>query len=128
MPSRPTDPMPISPYAHMHFPAGDTMTPHLMGKADLHIHTSHGDGLDSIDICTGYKIGDRTVTEFPSDLNTCGPITPIYESWPGWTTPTKGALARVCGKPWRVRGAWLVRLFAPIAIKWRSIWIIAVST
>ncbi len=49
------------------------------------------DGLETIEICTGYRIGDRTVTEFPSDLNTCGPITPIYESWPGWTTPTKGA-------------------------------------
>jgi predicted metal-dependent phosphoesterase TrpH len=33
----------------MHFAAGDTMTPHLMGNADLHIHTSHGDGLDSIE-------------------------------------------------------------------------------
>src|SRR6188508_2096413 len=32
------------------------------------------DGLASIDICTGYKIGDRTVSEFPSDLNSCGPI------------------------------------------------------
>src|SRR6187431_331192 len=49
------------------------------------------DGLETIEICTGYKIGDRTVTEFPSDLNSCGPITPIYESWPGWTAPTKGA-------------------------------------
>jgi len=49
------------------------------------------DGLDVIEICTGYRIGDRTVTEFPSDLNSCGPITPIYESWPGWTAPTKGA-------------------------------------
>ena len=49
------------------------------------------DDLKTIDICTGYRIGDRTVTEFPSDLNTCGPITPSYESWPGWTTPTKGA-------------------------------------
>jgi adenylosuccinate synthase len=49
------------------------------------------DGLETIEICTGYTIGDRTVSEFPSDLNTCGPITPIYESWPGWTTPTKGA-------------------------------------
>jgi adenylosuccinate synthase len=49
------------------------------------------DGMETIDICTGYKIADRTVTEFPSDLNTCGPITPIYESWPGWPTPTKGA-------------------------------------
>jgi len=49
------------------------------------------DGLETIEICTGYSIGDRTVTEFPSDLNTAGTITPIYESWPGWTTPTKGA-------------------------------------
>ncbi len=37
------------------------------------------DGLETIEICTGYTIGDRTVTEFPSDLNSCGPITPIYE-------------------------------------------------
>ncbi len=49
------------------------------------------DGLEKIEICTGYQIADRTVTEFPSDLNSCGPITPIYEAWPGWTTPTKGA-------------------------------------
>src|SRR6187455_3032455 len=49
------------------------------------------DGLEQIEICTGYKIGDRTVSEFPSDLNTCGPITPIYEAWPGWKSPTKGA-------------------------------------
>ena len=49
------------------------------------------DGIETIEICTGYKIGDRLVTEFPSDLNTCGPITPVYEQWPGWTAPTKGA-------------------------------------
>jgi adenylosuccinate synthase len=49
------------------------------------------DGLETIEICTGYKIGDRTVSDFPSDLNSCGPITPIYESHPGWTAPTKGA-------------------------------------
>ena len=48
------------------------------------------DGIEQIEICTGYRIGDRTVTEFPSDLNTAGTITPIYESWPGWTKPTKG--------------------------------------
>ena len=49
------------------------------------------DGLETIEICTGYTIGDRTVTEFPSDLNSCGSISPIYESWPGWSSPTKGA-------------------------------------
>jgi adenylosuccinate synthase len=49
------------------------------------------DGLDAIEICTGYQVGDRTITDFPSDLNSCGPIAPIYESWPGWKEPTKGA-------------------------------------
>ena len=48
------------------------------------------DGIDKIEICTGYSIGGKTVTEFPSDLQTCGPITPVYESWPGWKQPTKG--------------------------------------
>jgi adenylosuccinate synthase len=49
------------------------------------------DGLEQIEICTGYQIGGRIVSEFPSDLNSCGPITPIYESHAGWTAPTKGA-------------------------------------
>ena len=48
------------------------------------------DGLDSIDLCTGYRVGDRVLTEFPSDINMQGPYTPVYESWPGWSTPTKG--------------------------------------
>lgn len=48
------------------------------------------DGLEQIDICTGYRAGGRTITEFPSDLHALGPVEPIYESWPGWTSPTKG--------------------------------------
>jgi adenylosuccinate synthase len=48
------------------------------------------DGLEQIDICTGYTVGARTITDFPSDLNTIGAITPVYESWPGWSAPTKG--------------------------------------
>jgi adenylosuccinate synthase len=48
------------------------------------------DGLETIDICTGYQVGGRTITEFPSDINMQGPYTPVYESWPGWTTPSKG--------------------------------------
>ena len=48
------------------------------------------DGLEQIDICTGYRAGGRTMTEFPSNLHALGPVEPIYESWPGWTSPTKG--------------------------------------
>ncbi len=49
------------------------------------------DDLPVIEICTGYAVGDRILTEFPADLNTVGPCTPVYEQWPGWTKPTKGA-------------------------------------
>ncbi len=49
------------------------------------------DGLDEIKICTGYRIGSRTVTEFPADLASAGPCEPIYETVPGWKEPTRGA-------------------------------------
>jgi adenylosuccinate synthase len=48
------------------------------------------DGLETLDICTAYKCGDRTLTEFPSDLAQLVRCTPIYESMPGWKAPTKG--------------------------------------
>ncbi len=48
------------------------------------------DGVEQIRICTAYKCGDRTLTEFPSDLAQLCACTPIYESMPGWKTPTKG--------------------------------------
>ena len=48
------------------------------------------DGLERIDICTGYRAGDREVSEFPADLATAASCTPVYESWPGWQAPTRG--------------------------------------
>jgi len=48
------------------------------------------DGLETLDICTAYKCGDQTLTEFPSDLAQLLRCTPIYESMPGWKAPTKG--------------------------------------
>jgi adenylosuccinate synthase len=49
------------------------------------------DGLDQIEICTAYKCGDRTLTDFPSDLSQLTACQPVYESVPGWKTPTRGA-------------------------------------
>jgi len=49
------------------------------------------DGLERIEICTAYRCGSRTLTEFPSDLSQLAACEPIYESMPGWDTPTKGA-------------------------------------
>ena len=48
------------------------------------------DGLDELKICTGYRIGGRTVTEFPANL-AAESYEPIYETLPGWKEPTRGA-------------------------------------
>ena len=49
------------------------------------------DGLERIDICTAYRCGDRTLTEFPSDVRQLALCEPVYESMPGWTAPSAGA-------------------------------------
>ena len=48
------------------------------------------DGLEHVDICTAYTCGTRTLTEFPSDLAQLAACKPVYESMPGWSTPTRG--------------------------------------
>src|SRR5213083_1629143 len=51
------------------------------------------DGLDRIDICTAYRCGSRTLTEFPSDIGQLAACEPVYETMPGWATPTAGVRA-----------------------------------
>ncbi|MGE3510063.1 MAG: adenylosuccinate synthetase, partial [Vicinamibacterales bacterium] len=48
------------------------------------------DGLERIDICTAYRCGSHMLSEFPSDVGQLAACEPIYESMPGWNTPTKG--------------------------------------
>ena len=48
------------------------------------------DGLERIEICTAYRCGGRALTEFPSDLTQLAACEPVYETMPGWSTPTKG--------------------------------------
>ena len=49
------------------------------------------DGLSDVKLCTGYRTPKGTVTEFPADLRVLIDAEPIYETMPGWSTPTKGA-------------------------------------
>jgi adenylosuccinate synthase len=49
------------------------------------------DGLPHVQICTGYKTSAGTITEFPADLRLLASAEPIYETLPGWSSPTKGA-------------------------------------
>jgi adenylosuccinate synthase len=48
------------------------------------------DGLPEVKLCTGYKTANGTITEFPADLRLLAGAAPIYETMPGWSTPTKG--------------------------------------
>jgi adenylosuccinate synthase len=48
------------------------------------------DSLEQLDVCTAYQCGSRTLTEFPSDLGQLAACSPIYESLPGWQSPTRG--------------------------------------
>ena len=49
------------------------------------------DGLPEVQLCTGYKAATGIITEFPADLRVLAAAEPVYETLPGWTTPTKGA-------------------------------------
>jgi adenylosuccinate synthase len=48
------------------------------------------DGLDEVQVCTAYRLGMRTLTEFPSDVAQLSACEPVYESMRGWRAPTKG--------------------------------------
>ncbi len=46
------------------------------------------DTLESVNICTAYKLGSKTITEFPADLSILEKCKPVYEELPGWKTTT----------------------------------------
>ena len=48
------------------------------------------DGLPEIPICVGYETPGGRLTEFPADLRLLASATPVYETMPGWNSPTKG--------------------------------------
>ncbi|PMP64682.1 MAG: adenylosuccinate synthase [Caldimicrobium thiodismutans] len=41
-------------------------------------------GLDTLKVCTAYKIGEKTIESFPSTLDELSQVTPVYEEFPGW--------------------------------------------
>ena len=49
------------------------------------------DGLSTVQLCTGYRTSQGTLTEFPADLRLLTNAEPVYETMTGWSTPTKGA-------------------------------------
>jgi adenylosuccinate synthase len=49
------------------------------------------DGLEQIEVAVAYRIGGRVVEEFPAALPHGEACAPVYETWSGWSTPSKGA-------------------------------------
>jgi len=48
-------------------------------------------GLDELKVCTEYRVGDRTVTNFPASLRVLRACEPVYRSFPGWREPIESA-------------------------------------
>lgn len=61
------------------------------GPAGLAIsHLDTLSGMDELKICTGYRIGDERVNDFPADTYVLEQCTPIYETLPGWSENIEG--------------------------------------
>jgi adenylosuccinate synthase len=44
------------------------------------------DGFDEIKVCTGYRVGDRTLGAYPDRSDVLGDVVPVYTTLPGWGT------------------------------------------
>ena len=49
------------------------------------------DGIETLKICTGYRLGDKVLDYLPAGLRDQAAVVPIYEEIAGWTQSTKGA-------------------------------------
>jgi len=49
------------------------------------------DGLKTLKVCIGYKIGERTFDYLPSGMRDQAAAVPIYEELDGWSETTAGA-------------------------------------
>ena len=48
------------------------------------------DGMEELQICTGYRCGGAVLTEFPSEIVQLAACEPVYEPFEGWREPTRG--------------------------------------
>jgi adenylosuccinate synthase len=49
------------------------------------------DGLPTLKICTGYRLGDQELGYLPAGLKAQSQLTPVYEEMEGWAETTQGA-------------------------------------
>ncbi|ADU13437.1 adenylosuccinate synthetase [Asticcacaulis excentricus CB 48] len=49
------------------------------------------DGIETLKICVGYKVGDKVLDYLPAGFKAQAGIEPVYEELEGWTESTQGA-------------------------------------
>jgi len=49
------------------------------------------DGFERLQICTGYRLGERVLDRMPPNAREQAAVTPIYETHEGWADSTRGA-------------------------------------
>ena len=49
------------------------------------------DGFETLNICVGYKLGDRTLDYLPAGMSEQAAVLPVYETMEGWSGSTRGA-------------------------------------
>ncbi|RYG15201.1 adenylosuccinate synthase, partial [bacterium] len=47
-------------------------------------------GLETVKVCTGYRLDDKTISYVPGDVETLARVEPILEELPGWTGDLRG--------------------------------------
>jgi adenylosuccinate synthase len=72
------------------------------------------DGLPALPICVGYRIGSEVCEEFPAELRRLQRCEPVFESMPGWASPSAG-VTRFSDLPAGAR-AYLARLEVLIGV------------
>lgn len=48
------------------------------------------DGLDEVQICVAYRLDGERISHLPGNADAQARLEPIYETLPGWSTPTEG--------------------------------------
>ncbi|MGI6075255.1 MAG: adenylosuccinate synthase [Pyramidobacter sp.] len=48
-------------------------------------------GLKDIKVCNAYKLGDETITDFPTSIAKLSKVKPLYTTMPGWNEDISGA-------------------------------------
>ncbi|WP_025899252.1 adenylosuccinate synthase [Sneathiella glossodoripedis] len=49
------------------------------------------DGMDELKVCVGYKLGDKVLDYYPSNMADQAEVEPVYETLEGWSDSTFGA-------------------------------------